>query len=145
MFYHALLHILLRKFTFSKKVPETIANFLSAGIHVWVLTGDKQETAINIGHSCKLLNQSMDLLIINCETLEVISIEFCCCKNIRYLKKVQFMQFIVLLLCLSRRPNVLSLGTNMVWLSIIMECFHRKTARQLSLTGKVLNTPWILS
>ena len=26
-----------------------------AGIKLWVLTGDKQETAINIGYSCKLL------------------------------------------------------------------------------------------
>lgn len=26
-----------------------------AGINVWVLTGDKIETAINIGFSCRLL------------------------------------------------------------------------------------------
>jgi len=32
---------------------------------VWVLTGDKQETAINIGYSSRLLNQSMDLLLLN--------------------------------------------------------------------------------
>lgn len=31
-------------------VPETIANLLKAGIKIWVLTGDKQETAINIGN-----------------------------------------------------------------------------------------------
>ena len=30
-------------------VPQTIANLASAGIKLWVLTGDKQETAINIG------------------------------------------------------------------------------------------------
>jgi len=30
-------------------VPETIASLLEANIRVWVLTGDKQETAINIG------------------------------------------------------------------------------------------------
>ena len=30
-------------------VPNTIANLRLAGIVVWVLTGDKQETAINIG------------------------------------------------------------------------------------------------
>ena len=26
---------------------------------MWVLTGDKQETAINIGHSCRLLTPEM--------------------------------------------------------------------------------------
>ena len=30
-------------------VPETIANLARAQIKIWVLTGDKQETAINIG------------------------------------------------------------------------------------------------
>ena len=28
---------------------------LNANIKVWVLTGDKQETAIEIGKSCKLI------------------------------------------------------------------------------------------
>ncbi|XP_053404518.1 phospholipid-transporting ATPase IF-like isoform X2 [Mercenaria mercenaria] len=32
-------------------VPETIQALLTAGIKVWVLTGDKEETAINISHS----------------------------------------------------------------------------------------------
>jgi len=39
-------------------VPETIASLIEANIKVWVLTGDKQETAINIGNivtSVKLL------------------------------------------------------------------------------------------
>ena len=30
-------------------VPESIANLIKADIKIWVLTGDKQETAINIG------------------------------------------------------------------------------------------------
>ncbi|ESO89585.1 hypothetical protein LOTGIDRAFT_124920, partial [Lottia gigantea] len=41
-------------------VPETIANLAQAGIKIWVLTGDKQETAINIGYSCKLLTEEME-------------------------------------------------------------------------------------
>eukprot|EP00939_MAST-03C_sp_MAST-3C-sp1_P005143 g5143.t1 len=36
-------------------VPETIEDIRKAGIKLWVLTGDKVETAINIGLSCKLL------------------------------------------------------------------------------------------
>mmetsp|Transcript_28576 Transcript_28576/g.27561 ORF Transcript_28576/g.27561 Transcript_28576/m.27561 type:complete len:171 (+) Transcript_28576:1793-2305(+) len=33
-------------------VPEAIAKLIEADIRVWVLTGDKQETAIEIGKSC---------------------------------------------------------------------------------------------
>jgi magnesium-transporting ATPase (P-type) len=43
-------------------VPGTIAHLLEAGIKVWVLTGDKMETAINIGYSCRLLTSSMVLV-----------------------------------------------------------------------------------
>ena len=37
------------------EVPEVIADLTKAGIIVWMLTGDKLETAINIGRSCNLL------------------------------------------------------------------------------------------
>jgi P-type E1-E2 ATPase len=37
------------------QVADTIDFMKRAGIKVWVLTGDKIETAINIGISCKLL------------------------------------------------------------------------------------------
>lgn len=40
-------------------VPETIASIREAGIKVWVLTGDKIETAVNIGYSCNLLSNDM--------------------------------------------------------------------------------------
>ncbi|CUM66958.1 uncharacterized protein PRCAT00004645001 [Priceomyces carsonii] len=46
-------------------VPETISTLQEAGIKIWILTGDRQETAINIGMSCKLLSEDMNLLIIN--------------------------------------------------------------------------------
>lgn len=51
-------------------VPETIAALLEAKIKLWVLTGDKQETAINIGYSCRLLQQGMDLIIMNEDSLD---------------------------------------------------------------------------
>ncbi|XP_038106522.1 probable phospholipid-transporting ATPase IA isoform X6 [Culex quinquefasciatus] len=51
-------------------VPETIASLIEAKINVWVLTGDKQETAINIGYSCKLLSHGMDLIILNEDSLD---------------------------------------------------------------------------
>ncbi|ODV97125.1 hypothetical protein PACTADRAFT_84362 [Pachysolen tannophilus NRRL Y-2460] len=51
-------------------VPDTIHTLQDAGIKIWILTGDKQETAINIGMSCKLLSEDMNLLIINEDTKE---------------------------------------------------------------------------
>lgn len=32
------------------QVPDCIDKLSRAGIHIWVLTGDKMETAINIGY-----------------------------------------------------------------------------------------------
>ena len=43
-------------------VPNTISDLMLAGIKLWVLTGDKMETAINIGYSCKLLKEDMTLI-----------------------------------------------------------------------------------
>lgn len=36
-------------------VTESIQKIRRAGIKIWMLTGDKRETAINIGYSCKLI------------------------------------------------------------------------------------------
>uniref|UniRef100_A0A915MUL7 Uncharacterized protein n=1 Tax=Meloidogyne javanica TaxID=6303 RepID=A0A915MUL7_MELJA len=40
-------------------VPQTIAALADANIKLWVLTGDKTETAINIAFSCGLLTEYM--------------------------------------------------------------------------------------
>jgi len=45
-------------------VPDSIALLAQAGIKLWVLTGDKVETAINIGFSCNLLDNDMELLVL---------------------------------------------------------------------------------
>uniref|UniRef100_A0A4W6CSK1 Phospholipid-transporting ATPase n=1 Tax=Lates calcarifer TaxID=8187 RepID=A0A4W6CSK1_LATCA len=42
-------------------VPETIAKLAKADIKIWVLTGDKKETAENIGYSCSLLSDDMQI------------------------------------------------------------------------------------
>ncbi|MEQ2179082.1 Phospholipid-transporting ATPase IC [Goodea atripinnis] len=42
-------------------VPETIAKLAMADIKIWVLTGDKKETAENIGYSCTLLRDDMQI------------------------------------------------------------------------------------
>lgn len=49
-------------------VPETIAALRAAGMKVWVLTGDKQETAISIGFACSLLTHDMEQIIVNANT-----------------------------------------------------------------------------
>uniref|UniRef100_A0A8D0A4R4 Phospholipid-transporting ATPase n=1 Tax=Sander lucioperca TaxID=283035 RepID=A0A8D0A4R4_SANLU len=51
-------------------VPETIATLMRADIKIWVLTGDKQETAINIGYSCRLVTHHMSLIIVNEDSLD---------------------------------------------------------------------------
>ncbi|KAJ0525871.1 putative P-type phospholipid transporter [Helianthus annuus] len=48
-----------------KGVPEAIESLRKANIKVWVLTGDKQETAISIGYSSKLLTSKMTQIVIN--------------------------------------------------------------------------------
>lgn len=52
-------------------VPQTIANLILAGIKIWVLTGDKQETAVNIGYSCQLLTDELvDLFIVDASSFD---------------------------------------------------------------------------
>uniref|UniRef100_A0A8C6MK87 Phospholipid-transporting ATPase n=1 Tax=Nothobranchius furzeri TaxID=105023 RepID=A0A8C6MK87_NOTFU len=46
-------------------VPETIASLRKAGLQIWVLTGDKQETAVNIAYACKLLDPEEEILTLN--------------------------------------------------------------------------------
>ncbi|XP_025774939.1 probable phospholipid-transporting ATPase VA [Puma concolor] len=51
-------------------VPETIAKLRQAGLQIWVLTGDKQETAINIAYACKLLDHDEEVITLNAESQE---------------------------------------------------------------------------
>ncbi|XP_034458538.1 phospholipid-transporting ATPase ID [Hippoglossus hippoglossus] len=45
-------------------VPQTIEQLAKADIKIWVLTGDKQETAENIGYSCNMLREEMKKIFI---------------------------------------------------------------------------------
>lgn len=49
-------------------VPETIASLRKAGLQIWVLTGDKQETAVNIAYACKLLDPEEEILTLNADS-----------------------------------------------------------------------------
>ncbi|XP_047324539.1 probable phospholipid-transporting ATPase 4 [Impatiens glandulifera] len=48
-----------------KGVPQCIDKLAQAGLKIWVLTGDKMETAINIGFACSLLRQGMKRICIS--------------------------------------------------------------------------------
>ncbi|CAN6305229.1 unnamed protein product [Urochloa humidicola] len=49
-------------------VPACIETLSAAGIKIWVLTGDKMETAINIAYACSLVNNDTKQYIISSET-----------------------------------------------------------------------------
>ncbi|KAG4306223.1 hypothetical protein PORY_000211 [Pneumocystis oryctolagi] len=52
-------------------VPETITLLAEGGIKIWILTGDKVETAINIGFSCNLLSNDMKILMLVSDHFEI--------------------------------------------------------------------------
>ncbi|KAK9754365.1 Phospholipid-translocating P-type ATPase C-terminal [Popillia japonica] len=55
-------------------VPQAISNLVLAGMKIWVLTGDKQETAINVGYSCQLLTDEMlDVFIVDASTYDEVN------------------------------------------------------------------------
>ncbi|CAA6665494.1 unnamed protein product [Spirodela intermedia] len=56
-------------------VPECIDKLAQAGIKIWVLTGDKMETAINIGFACSLLREGMKKIIITLDSPEIKALE----------------------------------------------------------------------
>ncbi|EPT29287.1 proton ATPase, putative [Toxoplasma gondii ME49] len=53
-------------------VQGTIKDLKAAGIQVWVLTGDKLETAINIGHSTNLISETAYNAVIDATNKEAI-------------------------------------------------------------------------
>ena len=59
-------------------VPQTIELLSKAGIKIWVLTGDKQETAINIGFACSLLHEEMGIFMFDdCTRTNVFTVMQC--------------------------------------------------------------------
>ena len=54
-----------------KGVPETIDKLRRANIKIWMLTGDKRETAINIAHSARICKTYSNIVILDQKTREV--------------------------------------------------------------------------
>jgi len=48
------------------QVPETVQFFLDAGVVIWMLTGDKRETAVNIASSARLTRPGDQIVHIDC-------------------------------------------------------------------------------
>jgi len=46
-------------------VANTVENLKSANIKIWMMTGDKIETAINIAYECSLIEKMSNLFIFN--------------------------------------------------------------------------------
>uniref|UniRef100_A0A671W4U2 Phospholipid-transporting ATPase n=1 Tax=Sparus aurata TaxID=8175 RepID=A0A671W4U2_SPAAU len=70
-------------------VAETIACLNLADIKIWVLTGDKLETAMNIGYSCNMLRDDMnEVFVVSGHTLQEPLLEHilldvaCLCKTV---------------------------------------------------------------
>ncbi|XP_070819113.1 phospholipid-transporting ATPase VB [Chaetodon trifascialis] len=65
-------------------VPDTIVALREAGIQVWVLTGDKPETAVNIGYACRLLEEEDLVINMSCNNkLTCTSILDCTLEEVR--------------------------------------------------------------
>jgi phospholipid-translocating ATPase len=52
-------------------VPESMDKLRRANIKIWMLTGDKRETAINIGHSCRLIKDYSLVIVLDKATEDV--------------------------------------------------------------------------
>ncbi|KAL8820599.1 MAG: hypothetical protein Q9223_001217 [Gallowayella weberi] len=48
-----------------KGVPETIDKLRRAGIHIFMLTGDKIQTAINVGHSARMIKDYSSITVLD--------------------------------------------------------------------------------
>ena len=57
-----------------EQVPETIARLAEAGIKVFMLTGDKQETAVNVGFAASMLTNEFERILLTSEEIADLSI-----------------------------------------------------------------------
>uniref|UniRef100_A0A0N5BVR4 Phospholipid-transporting ATPase n=1 Tax=Strongyloides papillosus TaxID=174720 RepID=A0A0N5BVR4_STREA len=51
-------------------VPDTISSLLDAKIKIWILTGDKKETAVNIAQSSSLFSPNSNILVLSGKTYD---------------------------------------------------------------------------
>ncbi|XP_050829495.1 phospholipid-transporting ATPase VD isoform X2 [Serinus canaria] len=68
-------------------VPDTIQALRKAGIKIWMLTGDKRETAVNIAYACKLLEPEDRIFTLKSQTRAVMASDFAI-SQFRHLRKL---------------------------------------------------------
>jgi len=110
-------------------VPDAIARLREAGIVVWVLTGDKQETAINIAHSCRLFSSDMEVIKLNARSRDAaessISLYLEQCKNstLAKEKRALVVDGKTLIYILDKRANIQHLFLNLTKMcSAVLAC-----------------------
>ncbi|EGW07890.1 putative phospholipid-transporting ATPase FetA [Cricetulus griseus] len=85
-------------------VPETIVTLSKAKIKVWVLTGDKQETAVNIAYSCRIFKDEMDeVFIVEGADRETVLQELRAAR--RKMKPESLLESDPINICLARKPK----------------------------------------
>jgi magnesium-transporting ATPase (P-type) len=64
-----------------EEVPETVQYLLRAGMHVWILTGDKLGTAESVARSASIITQEMTVLYVTSHVWEEVSVRACVCTH----------------------------------------------------------------
>ncbi|KAI8836854.1 hypothetical protein BC829DRAFT_421625 [Chytridium lagenaria] len=70
-------------------VPDTIDKLRRAGMKIWMLTGDKRETAINIGYTCQLLQDQSEVLVLDASDIQTLGASIADALETCLLKKYQ--------------------------------------------------------
>ncbi|CAM8938245.1 unnamed protein product [Rhodiola kirilowii] len=118
-------------------VPSCIETLARAGIKIWVLTGDKIETAINIAYACNLINNDMKQFIITSETDAIREVE----NRGDAVEIARFMKELVkteLKKCIEESQQLLS-GFSRPKLSLVIDGKCLMYALDPSLRGMLLN------
>jgi len=110
-------------------VPDAIARLREAGIVVWVLTGDKQETAINIAYSCKLFSPGMEVIKLNARSRDAaesslsLYLEQCRNSTLAKDKRALVVDGKTLIYILDKRANIQHLFLNLTKMcSAVLAC-----------------------
>lgn len=97
-------------------VPETIELLISAGIRIWVLTGDKEETAIEIGKSCSLIQKNMNVIKLSSDSQDEVARKLYEYDRMYQLKSTSFKLLDRLYKTMSLESSVVIDGKTLAWI-----------------------------
>ena len=113
-----------------KNVPKTIAKLSQAGIKLWVLTGDKRETAVEIGYSTAVLTPKMHVTEVADEGLS----------KVRTQLAMEFIKLVKVGTLRKYQRAMINAGEN----RLSWENFVFRTAKVQRKTGRFLRKQWIV-